>query len=230
MSLSRKPKTINPDEVDPSVYYYDEVYDDMKNEESQSEKQSEDKCDKPKGSKYIQGLIDTADQRKAEKELRKFKKFARDREEAEAEGDLDESDVYITPTYKRKLEEIKKIDEAKRRRIELEKDNVMNFLTKKSDPEPTESHKSPETSTKETNPIIEDEIQTVDDNRSESHRDEPNPPAESVKSDIPDRPRKKVPKTYEERREYLREVLGKRTVGKVFEEAVQRYKIRCATR
>lgn len=224
MSLTKKPKTINPDEVDPSIYYYDEVYDDMKNESDNKDKESNGRNnDGPKGSKYIQGLMENANQRKSEKELRKFKKYARDREEAES--DAEETDIYITPTYKKKLEEIQRIDEAKRRRIESERDRAMNFFKRREDHDKSPKLESKNNSS-EAGPS-KNKSEKIDADT------EICPPAveETTSTDKPVNisqglTNSKRPKTPNERREYLREILAKRTVGEVFEAALKRYKER----
>lgn len=214
MSFNKKPKTINPDEVDPSVYYYDEVYDEMKDEEKPKTKESSQKS-RDGGSKYIQGLKETAELRKTEKELRKFRKYARDREEARADGDLSDEDVYITDAYKQKLKEMKKLEEEKLRRLEMEKDNTMNFMKRpRVEKDCTENSRhilaKPGTS-KETK---HDEVKVS------THPDEL-PDSPTVDSEH--KPTKRRPRTIEERREYLREVLTKRTTGVVLDEAVERY-------
>lgn len=223
MSSARKPKTIDPDKVDPSVYYYDEVYDDMKQEEEteRSRGRQESSRDRHKGSKYIDGLKETAELRKTEKELRKFKRYARDREEAEAEGDIP-GDVYISDSYKRKLAEIKKLEEEKRRQYRREQDKSMNFVKKYSKNDKSDSHSSRRRehrspgrkSTPEKRRRSSRSPEAAEEVRDKSEEREPTTTTTA---------RRKRPKTIEERRKYLRELLKKRTVGKVYDEAVQRY-------
>lgn len=215
MSLSKKPKTINPDEVDPSVYYYDEVYDDMKNEERPNDRQSNKA--KPSGSKYIKNLIETAEQRKSEKEIRKFKKYARDREEAER--DSHGGEVYITSSYKKKLEEMKKLEDEKRKRIRMEQDRTMNIFTKHKDG--TSGTDRPSSTSKHSKP-------SSDDPKSEiGTRPEPTAELDESKStEKSNKPKRMQLKTIEERRQYLREILAKRTVGKIYQDAVEKYKQR----
>lgn len=218
MSSSKRPKTIDPDKVDPSVYYYDEVYDDMKEEQESERSRNRNQSsarDRHQGSKYIDGLKETAELRKTEKELRKFRKYTRDREEAEAEGDVSREDVYISDSYKRKLVEIKQLEAEKLRRHERDKEKTMNFMkyprTEKSNSiSNSRRHKSDQ---KKSSPA---------DDRQRSPTPETvraDPEAEGSTKSVP----KKGPRTIEERRQYLREVLKKRTVGKVYDEAVQRY-------
>lgn len=209
MSYSKKPKTIDPNDVDPSVYYYDEVYDDMKTEENPSTSL----CNiKQKGeSKYIKGLIETAEQRKTDKEIRKFKKYTRDKIEAESRGDLEYTDVYITPSYKNKLEEIKRLEEVKKRRTDDEKDHLMNFAKKARQEEPLEicDQKISAPPYKECSPPTEQNPQDIIND-------------EEIDSAGIRRPLK----TIEDRREFLKEILAKRTVGPLFEAALLRYKER----
>lgn len=195
MSYSRKPKTINPNEVDPSVYYYDEVYDQLKEEEKDQREEAKEKKLR-ESSKYIKGLLETAELRKTEKELRRFKKYAE-------EGDQDE-EVFITSTYKRKLEDMKRLEEDKRRRLEHEKDNSMNFVKKfesklaESEPKLGQSSIELEKGVEKTEAAI---------------NPQPKPPRKELK-------------TKEERRDYLRKLLAKRTVGKALDDAIARYKER----
>lgn len=223
MSFNKKPKTIDPNEVDPSVYYYDEVYDEMKDEDAKVGAQHQSK-DTKKVSKYIEGLKQTAEIRKAEKELRKFKRYASDRRRAEADGDISDEDVYITSAYKKKLDEFKKLEEEKRRQLDLEKDNTMNFL--KTQPKsvieqvqaPTKSDPS---RTSDESPI---EIQSSSKDRTDKISDGDSFNEGSSKSS-----KRKRPRTIDERREYLREILAKRTIGTIFNQAVERYHIRKAS-
>lgn len=208
MSLNKKPKTIDPNQVDPGVYYYDEVYDDMKDVETETQKSLKET---KQGSKYIEGLKQTAELRKAEKELRKFKRYATDREKAEADGDLSGCDVFITSAYKKRLEEVKKLEEEKKRQLALEKDKSMNFL--KTQPKAVIEPTRPEPSDCDP-PETLNQVSTLTEV----------PPVEEQIEESTSRPdKRKRPRTIDERREYLRQILAKRTVGKVFDQAVERY-------
>lgn len=225
MSSARKPKTINPDRVDPSVYYYDEVYDDMK-EQQESDRSKHHKSsdkDRPRASKYIDGLRETAELRKTEKELRKFKKYARDREAAEAEGDIAQEDVYISESYKRKLAQIEQLEADKRRRQERDQDRTMNFMKSSGSKSSSSDHRRQATSDSK----LKSKSRSDANSRSRSHS--PETAAEEPERSSPSRPVRKRPRTIEERRRYLRDVLKKRTVGKVYDEAVRRYMQRKAS-
>ena len=208
MSYLKKPAKIDPDQVDPSVYYYDEVYDDLKEQSDRTDGKDANR-DKPKGAKYIRGLQESADIRKSERELRKFKKHSRDREEV-----TEDTEVFITSAYKRKLDEYKKIEDEKRRRVERDRDNLMNFV-KQNEVDKIEkpgSSKNLDTPTKPTN------LKTCHDDSQFEHSDTPKP-TQLQRTKLESR---------EERLDYLRQVLAKRTVGKIFENAVSRYKQRKA--
>lgn len=206
MAFNKKPKNINPDEVDPEVYYYDEVYDEMK-EDNQSVEQEKASNQTKEGSKYIKGLLETAELRRSEKEIRVFKKYARDREKAKTIEGVDDEDVYISSSYKKRLKEIEVLEAEKRKRLSLEKDNRMNF-SKKSDVN-QESDKE----------VLCESNEISDENVASEF-----PKVEEVK-DNSNVERKSKPKlkTIEERRKFLRELLAKRTVGKTYDQAVQRY-------
>lgn len=212
MSFSKKPKTIDPIDLDPSIYYYDEVYDDMKADE----KPSTSKCDisKSRESKYMKGLIETAERRKTDKEIRKFKKYTRDKTEAESRGELDDTDVYITSSYKSRLDEIRKLEQEQKQRSLDEKDGLMNFAKKARREEPLKVSETEKLVDKD-----DDSPNQVDD----YHKDT------DVKESDPTIIKKRPLKTIEDRREFLREALAKRTVGPVFEAALQRYKERKRT-
>lgn len=222
MSFNKKPKAINPGEVDPSVYYYDEVYDEMKaNEKAEHDAlHGHSSKDKKQESKYIQSLKKTAELRKVEKELRKFKRYARDREEAEASGEFPDKDVYVTPAYKEKLKEMKRIEAEKMKLLERERDKSMNFFKKQKIQTET-SKEVTKTDSVETNSDLRKPSATVA--AIETKSTETKDTEETRDETQGERKIRKKLITLDERREYLRQVLAKRTVGKVYEEAVQRY-------
>lgn len=193
MSLPKK-STIkdDEDEDDSRVYCFDEDYEPVKDEEA---KIKENKGKEP--SKYIKGLLEAAELRKTENELRRFKKYAED-------GDNGE-EVFISTTYKRKLEDMKRLEEDKRRRLEHDKDNSMNFVKKF---EAKLSKSNPDERNKEEERKSEDMIE---------YRDET--PTKQTQMNVP----RKELKTKKERRDYLRKLLAKRTVGKILDDAIARY-------
>lgn len=85
-------------EEDPSVFEYDEVYDQMK----QSDPKSAPKDVKPK---YMDKLLKSAELRKVEQERRSEKTIQKERE---AEGDqFADKEAFVTAAYKEKLEEMR---------------------------------------------------------------------------------------------------------------------------
>jgi hypothetical protein len=223
MSANRKPKTINPDEIDPSVYYYDEVYDDMQQErEEQTETDSKQKIQQ--GSKYIHGIMETAERRKSERELRKFKKFAREREEAQASGDIDDNDVYVTKSYQKKLKEMQ---EVAKKHSGHDEDRTLNSFNLRTGVE--KSHESGTTTSRltKTTDQPDETCDAIKLDTDESELKSKTDDSERASSDLATKP-KKILKTTEERRQYLREVLAKRTIGEVFKAAQARFRQRKA--
>jgi len=99
---------------DPTIYQYDEVYDDMERNKNQSEINKQ----KEKKPKYIQNLLQTAERRKKEQEYRIGRMVQKERE---AEGDMyADKESFITSAYKAKLEEFKKMEEEEDRMSRLE--------------------------------------------------------------------------------------------------------------
>lgn len=102
-------------EEDPTIFQYDELYDDMtaSREEAKKTKTSE-----VKKSKYVERLLVTADKRKKEYERRVERQVQKERE---AEGEkFKDKEVFVTASYRAKLEEIKKAEEEERREEYLE--------------------------------------------------------------------------------------------------------------
>lgn len=221
MNPNRKPKTIDPDDVDPSVYYYDEVYDDM--QQTHDDKTATEQQPKQKqGSKYIQGIIETADRRKSEKEIRKFKKYARDREEAQANGNLDDEEVYVTKSYAKKLKEI--TESMKKHSNPDDDDRVLNSFkrVKHSSSDARESQDRNHSGHLSTKPS---ESERSDHKLPSSPHHSQTTSGKLASEHVNKRER---PKTVDERREYLRRILAKRTIGDVFLAAQERYRQRKA--
>jgi len=113
-------------EEDPNVFLYDEVYDVIQNkrEELKNKKKSlEDK--KPK---YIKKLMETAEKRKKEYERRVERQVQKEREE---EGEkFKDKDIFVTSTYRKKLEEIKEAELEEKRQEYLES---IGDVTKQAD-------------------------------------------------------------------------------------------------
>ncbi|CAL5016880.1 unnamed protein product [Urochloa decumbens] len=111
-------------EEDPSVYAYDEVYDDMKEKEARPKMQ--DKV--VRGSKYIAQLKEKAEQRKREQDIIYERKLQKERsKEDHLFGDKDK---FVTSAYRKKLEEQQKwLEEERMRQLREEREDV----TKKKD-------------------------------------------------------------------------------------------------
>ncbi|XP_077534070.1 uncharacterized protein LOC144146028 [Haemaphysalis longicornis] len=109
---------------DPSVFEYDEVYDDMK--KTKEEKKQE--VTKDKKPRYIEQLLKAAELRKREGDRRTQRQIQREREaEGEAFGD---KEAYVTAAYKRKMQEMQEEEEREARRDQID---AMMDVTKQKD-------------------------------------------------------------------------------------------------
>ncbi|KAK3913709.1 Nuclear speckle splicing regulatory protein 1 [Frankliniella fusca] len=110
---------------DPTVFQYDEIYDDLeqKKEEATAAKKGVEK--KPR---YIQALLQTAEKRKKENERRIERQVQKEREE---EGNqFADKESFVTSSYRQKLEEFKKQEEEEQRMERLE---AIGDVTKQKD-------------------------------------------------------------------------------------------------
>ncbi|KJZ74096.1 hypothetical protein HIM_06545 [Hirsutella minnesotensis 3608] len=99
-------------ELDPTVYEYDSVYDSLK------PKKQATKDDAERKPKYMQSLMQAAEVRKRDALIAEEKKIARERE---AEGDeYADKEKFVTEAYKRQQEENKRLEEEEKRREEDE--------------------------------------------------------------------------------------------------------------
>lgn len=90
-------------EEDPSVFAYDEVYDNMKSEATGGGQGKEER--KPK---YMANLMKSADLRKREKERREEKMVQKEREQ---EGDeFRDKEAFVTTAYKEKMKELRETE------------------------------------------------------------------------------------------------------------------------
>lgn len=101
-------------EEDPTIYQYDEVYDEISNKRQEEKaKKAEDK--KPK---YINRLLVAAEKRKIENERRIERQVQKERD---AEGEqFKDKEAFVTASYRKKLEELKKAEEEEAREAYLE--------------------------------------------------------------------------------------------------------------
>ncbi|KAI1417587.1 coiled-coil domain-containing protein 55-domain containing protein [Hypoxylon sp. FL1857] len=108
---SRKHKEA-AEELDPSIYDYDAVYDSLKPEKKATQEDVERK------PKYMKNLLASAAVRKRDALIAEEKKIAREREE-EGEEYADK-EKFVTEAYKKQQEENRRIEEEERRREEEE--------------------------------------------------------------------------------------------------------------
>lgn len=109
---------------DPTIYQYDEVYDNMERNKSQSDVKKE----KEKKPRYIQKLLKTAERRKKEQEHRVERMVQKERE---AEGEMyADKESFVTSAYRAKLEEFKEMEEEEARMSRLE---AIGDVTKQQD-------------------------------------------------------------------------------------------------
>ena len=102
------------EELDPSIYDYDGVYDSLKPQDKAAAA-PEDVDRRPK---YMKSLMESAAVRRRDALIAEEKKIARDRE---AEGDAyADKEQFVTEAYKRQQEENRRIEEEERRREEDE--------------------------------------------------------------------------------------------------------------
>lgn len=96
---------------DPTIFQYDELYDDMVSRRKDEEVQQ--RSAKDQGPKYIKRLLETAEKRKRDYERRVERQVQKERDE---EGDkFKDKDSFVTSSYKRKLDEMRAADEEERR-------------------------------------------------------------------------------------------------------------------
>ena len=102
-------------EEDPTVFQYDEVYDDM---EKKKEVEKESKKDIDRKPKYVHNLLKAADERQKEFERRVERQVQKERE---AEGDMyADKESFVTSAYRKKMEEIAKQEEEEARKAQIE--------------------------------------------------------------------------------------------------------------
>ncbi|XP_053947905.1 nuclear speckle splicing regulatory protein 1 [Anastrepha ludens] len=110
---------------DPTVFQYDELYDEM---ETKREQEEEVKSKTPKKPKYIGRLMEFAERRKLENELRMERQVQKEREQ---EGEqFKDKESFVTASYRKKLEEMRKLQEQEERDEYLE---AIGDVTKQKD-------------------------------------------------------------------------------------------------
>lgn len=102
-------------EQDPTVFQYDEHFDEM---EAKRTEIKEAKKKEVKKAKYISRLLEFADKRKLDNERRVERQVQKERE---AEGEeFKDKESFVTSSYRKKLEELKEADEKEKREEYLE--------------------------------------------------------------------------------------------------------------
>ncbi|KAH8421491.1 hypothetical protein KR009_009690, partial [Drosophila setifemur] len=110
---------------DPTIFQYDELYDEM--DQGRAE-QKQSKSQEPRKPKYIGNLMKHAERRKLEKELRIERQVQKDRE---AEGEeFKDKDSYVTAAYRKQLESMHQLKEQEQREEYLE---AIGDVTKQKD-------------------------------------------------------------------------------------------------
>ncbi|XP_037093019.1 nuclear speckle splicing regulatory protein 1-like [Pollicipes pollicipes] len=100
---------------DASLFQYDEVYDGM---QQQKQKKVEIKKTEDQKPRYMQKLLESAEQRRHQQERRMERQVQREREQ---EGDeFADKEAFVTEAYKKRLLEREKEEEQERRRKHIE--------------------------------------------------------------------------------------------------------------
>lgn len=111
---------------DPSIFQYDEVYEEIDNKRKQE--LNAKKTTEARKPKYINKLLEAAGKRKIENERRVERKVQKERE---AEGEeFKDKEQFVTSSYRKKLEEMKKLDEEEAREARIE---ALTDVTKQKD-------------------------------------------------------------------------------------------------
>lgn len=110
-------------EEDPTIYQYDEIYSDIHVDPKQKKAEK-----KKEGPKYIKTLLQAAEKRKKEHELRIERMVQKERE---AEGEMfKDKEKFVTASYRAKLEEMKKLEEEQK---EMDRLETIGDVTKQGD-------------------------------------------------------------------------------------------------
>lgn len=105
------------EELDPSIYDYDAAYDVIHARDAQRKAEQEKAAEEGR-SRYIDGLMKSAETRKQNLLRAKEKMLQRERE---AEGDeFADKEKFVTEAYRKQQEENRKLEEAERKREEEE--------------------------------------------------------------------------------------------------------------
>ena len=167
-------------EEDPTVFQYDEVYDDM---EKKKEVEKESKKDVDRKPKYVHNLLKAADERQKEFERRIERQVQKERE---AEGDMyADKESFVTSAYRKKMEEIAKEEEEEARKAQIEaaldvrkQNNMDGFYrhlyrqTMGEEKEQVEARKKEEETEEEKAARIKEEIKKIKIDEEETPKEE----------------------------------------------------------
>ncbi|EED21906.1 conserved hypothetical protein [Talaromyces stipitatus ATCC 10500] len=109
------------EEIDPSIYSYDAVYDTIKAKREKKKPSDNGEDEEPGSSKYMEALMRTAEIRKRDQMRARDRLLAKERE---VEGDeFADKEKFVTAAYRAQQEEVKRMEEeeAKREKEEEER-------------------------------------------------------------------------------------------------------------
>jgi coiled-coil domain-containing protein 55 len=107
-----KLKSAEATKVDPTALEYDEVYDSMKKEDIKYQEKKQLKQSIRGKPKYVDKLIKEAEKRKLQNDLWYERKLQR--EQAVESATYGDTEKFVTSSYKKHLEEVKKFEEEQR--------------------------------------------------------------------------------------------------------------------
>ncbi|KAI0273757.1 coiled-coil domain-containing protein 55-domain containing protein [Gloeopeniophorella convolvens] len=117
-SKSAKKRMEKEQQIDSTVYQYDEVWDSMQDAKVR-QKEAKEQESKERKPKYISGLLTSAATRRLDHLRAEEKMIQRERE---AEGDeFRDKEAFVTQAYKDQMAEVRKAEEEERKREELER-------------------------------------------------------------------------------------------------------------
>ncbi|KAJ2720252.1 hypothetical protein GGI07_004724 [Coemansia sp. Benny D115] len=120
--ISQKPAEPEQPVADPSVYAYDEFYDEISNARKQLKQSRKDDM-RPK---YMEKLLETAKQRHIQQEVVREKLLEKERER---EADMyKDTEVFVTKAYKEKKEQRMRLAEEEKERERQEEDQAKTRL------------------------------------------------------------------------------------------------------
>ncbi|KAI3381112.1 hypothetical protein SNEBB_004161 [Seison nebaliae] len=230
-------------EDDPSIYQYDEVYDSLDresegknrlsvifNDKTRSDSKKSDQKYKPK---YMKHLLESAANRQMENERRRERKIQKERKEEESKGEFLDKDTYITDNHRKRLKELDINRQQSDDDEDSEKKNFNEFFSVAKSLQ--ESMSKEERKTKKSGEIKEETDSSTSseyDSNSESESESIIEGKEKESGKKKEVKRKRITiddlkkKSERERIKGLMVLMEKKTVGKVYEEAVKKFKER----